>query len=163
MHRNPDLMITQAYREISPASGRIWALAALTEAYFDKYEVWKWTEVHVNDLMLVETFSSGRKCKIAIGATLQDTFRVYSERLRKYSVNRCFRRNMIRFFLIENVAIWGKKSTALTQKKKKKTGSIASLVCTYDFIVGVSQWVRNRSTYSQQRLSKKYSVSKSLR
>lgn len=119
VHRNPDLMITQAYREISPASGRIWALAALTEAYFDKYEVWKWTEVHVNDLMLVETFSSGRKCKIAVGATLQDTFRVYSERLRKYSVNRCFRRNMIRFFLIENVAIWGKKSTALTQKKKK--------------------------------------------
>ena len=157
VHRNPDLMITQAYREISPASGRIWALAALTEAYFDKYEVWKWTEVHVNDPMLVETFSSGRKCKIAVGATLQDTFREYSERLRKYSVNRCFRRNMIRFFFNRKCGNLGKNLPLW--HRKKKTGSIASLVCTYDFIVGVSQWVRNRSTYSQQRLSKKYSVS----
>ena len=42
------------------------------------------------------------------------------------------------FFLIENVAIWGKICRSDTEKKKK-TGSIASLVCTYDFIVGVSQ------------------------
>lgn len=46
---------------------------------------------------------------------------------------------MIRVFLIENVAIWGKICRFDTEKKKKKTGSIASLVCTYDFIVGVSQ------------------------
>lgn len=45
---------------------------------------------------------------------------------------------MIRVFLIENVAIWGKICRFDTEKKKK-TGSIASLVCTYDFIVGVSQ------------------------
>lgn len=44
---------------------------------------------------------------------------------------------MIRVFLIENVAIWGKICRFDTEKKK--TGSIASLVCTYDFIVGVSQ------------------------
>ena len=118
VHRNPDLMITQAYREISPASGRIWALAALTEAYFDKYEVWKWTEVHVNDPMLVETFSSGRKCKIAVGATLQDTFREYSERLRKYSVNRCFRRNMIRFFFNRKCGNLGKNLPLWHRKKK---------------------------------------------
>ena len=119
VHRNPDLMITQAYREISPASGRIWALAALAEAYFDKYEVWKWTEVHVNDLMLVETFSSGRKCKNSswsnssghLPRILGTSSEVFGKSLfsEKYDPV---------FFLIENVAIWGKISTALTQKKK---------------------------------------------
>ena len=33
----------------------------------------------------------------------------------------------------------GKKIYRFDTEKKKKTGSIASLVCTYDFIVGVSQ------------------------
>ena len=46
---------------------------------------------------------------------------------------------MIRFFFKSKMWQSGEKSAALTQKKKKKTGSIASLVCTYDFIVGVSQ------------------------
>lgn len=31
---------------------------------------------------------------------------------------------MIRVFLIENVAIWGKKSAALTQKKKTKLAAL---------------------------------------
>ena len=156
-------MITQAYREISPASGRIWALAALAEAYFDKYEVWKWTEVHVNDLMLVETFSSGRKCKNSswsnssghLPRILGTSSEVFGKSLFSEKYDPVFFLNRKCGNLGKNLPLW--------HRKKKKTGSIASLVCTYDFIVGVSQWVRNRSTYSQQRLSKKYSVSKSLR
>lgn len=94
----------------------------------------------MNDLMLVETFSSGRKCKNSswsnssghLPSILGTSSEVFGKSLfsEKYDPV---------FFLIENVAIWGKKSAALTQKKKNKTGSIASLVCTYDFIVGVSQ------------------------
>lgn len=74
----------------------------------------------MNDHMLVETFSSGRKCKNSswnnssghLPSILGTSSEVFGKSLfsEKYDPV---------FFLIENVAIWGKKSAALTQKKKK--------------------------------------------
>ena len=89
--------------------------------------------------MLVETFSSGRKCKNSswsnssghLPRILGTSSEIFGKSLFSEKYDPVFFKSKM----------WqsGEKSAALTQKKKNKTGSIASLVCTYDFIVGVSQ------------------------
>lgn len=74
----------------------------------------------MNDLMLVETFSSGRKCKNSswsnssghLPSILGTSSEVFGKSLfsEKYDPV---------FFLIENVAIWGKICRFDTEKKKK--------------------------------------------
>lgn len=94
----------------------------------------------MNDLMLVETFSSGRKCKNSswsnssghLPSILGTSSEIFGKSLfsEKYDPV---------FFFNRKCGNLGKKICRVDTEKKKKTGSIASLVCTYDFIVGVSQ------------------------